>query len=83
MATESISRIVKGRLRDAGINDERLTAHSLRHTAATLNLLNGGSLEETQKLLRHERISTTMIYSHALDNVANKSASRVAAAIFA
>jgi len=82
LATESISRIVKTRLRSAGIDDDRLTAHSLRHSAATLNLLNGGSLEETQKLLRHSNISTTMIYSHALDNIANKSASRVAAAIF-
>lgn len=77
MRRESISRIVKESMREAGIDDSRHTAHSLRHTAATLNLLNGGTLEETQQLLRHTNINTTMIYSHALDKANNHSASRI------
>jgi integrase/recombinase XerC len=83
LTTRSISRIVKNHLRDAGYDSDRLTAHSLRHTAATLNLLNGGSIEETQQMLRHQNISTTMIYSHALKRAANKSEERIAGAIFA
>jgi len=82
MTTRSISGIVKGRFTAAGYNSDRLTAHSLRHTAGTLNLLNGGTLEETQQLLRHSNISTTMIYLHHLDRAKNDSEARIAAAIF-
>ncbi len=82
MTTRSISRICKQRLIDAGLNSDRLTAHSLRHTTATLNLLNGGTVEETQQLLRHSNINTTLIYSHALERVDNDSEERVAQAIF-
>lgn len=81
MTTRSISRIVKTRLQAIGLNSERLTAHSLRHTAATLNLLNGGTLEETQQLLRHSSITTTQIYSHALTWAGRKSESRIANAV--
>ena len=82
MTTRSISRIVKDSLKAAGYDSDRLTAHSLRHTAATLNLLNGASLEDTQQLLRHTSINTTMIYAHALERAKNDSENRIAAAIF-
>lgn len=80
---ETISRIVKSAMRAAGIDDERHTAHSLRHTAATINLTSGGSLEETRHLLRHASINTTLIYSHVIEQLGNRSASRIDAAIFA
>jgi len=82
MTTRSISRIVKDRLVDAGLNSDRLTAHSLRHTAATLNMLHGGTLDETQQMLRHSKIDTTMIYTHHLERVKNRSEDRIAAAIW-
>lgn len=82
MTTRSISRIAKERLVSAGLDSDRLTAHSLRHTTATLNLLNGGTVEETQQLLRHKNINTTLIYSHALERAKNNSEARVAKAIF-
>lgn len=82
MTTRSISRIVKGRLTASGLESDRLSAHSLRHTAATLNLLNGGSLEETQQLLRHSKIDTTMIYSHHLKRIQSQAENRIAKAIF-
>ncbi len=82
MTTRSISRVAKERLVAVGLESDRLTGHSLRHTAATLNLLNGGSLEETQQLLGHRSISTTMIYSHALERAKNQSENRIAKAIF-
>ena len=83
MTTRSISGIVKEAMRAAGLDSERLTAHSLRHTAATLNLLAGGSVQETQQLLRHSNIGTTMIYAHNLERAANNSEARIAAALFA
>lgn len=82
MTTRSISRIVKTYLRGAGMDSDRLTAHSLRHTAATLNLLSGGSIEETQQLLRHKDVNTTYIYAHALERAKNQSENRIADAIF-
>lgn len=82
MTTRSISSIAKESLQEAGYNSSRLTAHSFRHTAATLNLLNGGTLEETQQLLRHRSINTTMIYLHHLKRAKNQSEARIGGAIF-
>ncbi len=82
LTTRSISRIAKENMIDADLNSSRLTAHSLRHTAATLNLLNGGTVEETQQLLRHSNINTTLIYSHALERAKNNSEDRIAGALF-
>lgn len=82
MTTRSVSRIVKTRLQAAGYDSDRLTAHSLRHTCATLNLLNGGSLQETQQLLRHTSVNTTTIYAHNLERAKNNSEKRVSKAIF-
>ena len=82
MTTRSVSRVAKERLIAVGLESDRLTGHSLRHTAATLNLLNGGTVEETQQLLGHRNINTTLIYSHALERAKNNSEERIARAIF-
>lgn len=82
LTTKSISRIIKKSFIKAGYDSDRLTAHSLRHTAGTLNLLNGGSLEETQQLLRHSDINTTLIYLHHIERANNQSEARIAGAIF-
>lgn len=82
MTTRSISRVAKESLIDVDLISDRLTAHSFRHTAATLNLLNGGTVEETQQLLDHANINTTLIYSHALERAKNNSEQRIAKAIF-
>jgi len=82
MTTRSISRAAKEHMIDVGLESDRLTAHSLRHTAATLNLLNGGTVEETQQLLGHANINTTLIYSHALERARNNSEQRISKAIF-
>ena len=82
MTTRSVSRVAKNSLIDVDLISDRLTAHSFRHTAATLNLLNGGTVEETQQLLDHANINTTLIYSHALERAKNNSEKRIAKAIF-
>jgi len=82
LTTRAISGMCKSNFIEAGLNSERITAHSLRHTTATLNLLNGGTLSETQQLLRHKNINTTMIYSHHLERAKNNSEERIAKAIF-
>lgn len=82
LSTRSISGIVKGYLQAAGFDSDRLTAHSLRHTAVTLSLLAGKSLQEVQQFARHANIATTQIYAHNLDRAANQCSAAVAAAIF-
>lgn len=82
LTTRSISRICKDHFRAAGYNDRRLTAHSLRHTAATLAILAGATLLETQEHLRHASPTTTMIYINETNRAANTSAGRIAGAIF-
>lgn len=82
MTTRAIRGMVKAYMAQAGLASDRLTAHSLRHTAGTLNLLNGGTLQETQQLLRHKDIGTTMIYVHNMTRETNNSEDRIARAIF-
>lgn len=82
MTTRSIRRIVKSTFIEAGFDSPRLTAHSTRHTAATLSLLNGATLQQTQELLRHKNIGTTEIYAHNIDATSNPAATDVENAIF-
>ena len=82
MTTRAISGIAKVHMKGAGYNSDRLTAHSLRHTAVTISLLAGKPLEEVQQFARHANISTTMIYNHALDKAKNGCSEAIARAIF-
>ena len=72
MTTRSISRIAKQAMREQGIDSPRLTAHSMRHTAVTLALLGGATVQETQAMARHASVTTTMRYAHNLDRAEAK-----------
>jgi integrase len=48
----------------AGFDSERLTAHSLRHTAITQALLAGSPLQEVQQFARHSSINTMQTAKH-------------------
>ncbi len=78
LTTRSISRIVKDRMGSADIVSNRLTAHSLRHTAITLSLLGGATIQETQTFARHANINTTMIYAHNIDRIGNAPERKIA-----
>jgi len=69
LTTRSISRIVKKALRAIGLDDKRLTAHSLRHTAITLSIKGGATLQQAQAMARHSDPKTTLIYFHNLDRI--------------
>ena len=69
LTTTSISRICKMAMKEAGFNSSRLTAHSLRHTAVTLALMNGAELADVQAFARHSSINTTLSYSHAVNRL--------------
>ena len=82
LTTRTISGIVKERLKLAGLNSSRLTAHSLRHTAVTLSLLGGSTLQEARQFARHSNIATTEIYAHNLERIANPCEGIVSSSIF-
>jgi len=69
LSTRAISEIVRHRLSQVGLHSSRVTAHSLRHTAITLALKGGATLQEAQMLARHSDINTTLIYAHNLDRI--------------
>ena len=67
LTTRTIRGIIKDLLRAIDIDDKRYSAHSLRHSLATILIRNAnGTLAEVQQILRHKDISTTEIYNHSL-----------------
>lgn len=82
MTTRSISGLIKKKLSDAGYNSDRLTAHSLRHTAVTLALLSGQPIDAVQQFARHANINTTMIYNHSIDIANNQCSNAIAQSLF-
>jgi integrase/recombinase XerC len=81
LTSQSISRIIKRRLRQAGYDNKRLTAHSLRHTAVTLALLSGVSIQEAQSFARHSNINSTQIYAHNMNKMESRSEQLITEAI--
>ncbi len=61
---ETISFIVKRRLRAIGINDPKITAHSLRHTCGSLMIEQGYDPQLIQDMLGHTDPATTRIYTN-------------------
>jgi integrase/recombinase XerD len=57
----TVSRVVADAARRAGVSG--VTAHRLRHTAATEMLREGASLIEIGQVLRHRQTQTTAIYA--------------------
>ena len=60
-----------------GVKSDRLTAHSLRHTAITFSLLGGASVQEAMHLARHKSIETTLRYAHNIDRIKNAPERRI------
>lgn len=72
IAVTTISTMLKHALQGAGINSDRITAHSLRHTAGTAAHAVTGDLYQTQQYMRHSNPATTEIYIHTETEEAEK-----------
>lgn len=64
IAATTISTMLKKAMQEAGFDSERITAHSLRHTAGTAVQELTGDIYKTQKYMRHANPATTEIYLH-------------------
>jgi len=68
ITTRAVRNIVKKYARAAGLNPTKTSTHKLRHTAATLMYKYGRvDIRSLQKILDHESIATTEIYTHIDD----------------
>jgi integrase/recombinase XerD len=64
----TVEFIVKKYTQVSGLDKTRYTPHKLRHTAATLMYKHGNvDIRSLQRILGHENISTTQIYTHVDD----------------
>lgn len=61
--SRSVSDLMTRAKRRAGITNEKLTGHSLRHAYGTTLVRAGVDLRTVQELMRHESLATTQIYT--------------------
>ncbi len=65
ISKETVQKIVKKYIKEAGLDPQRYSTHKLRHTAATLMYKYGKvDIRALQELLGHQSIATTEIYTH-------------------
>lgn len=64
ISASAVHRLVKKALLQAGLDATQLSAHKLRHTAATMMLSGGVDVKTVQEVLGHENLNTTQIYTH-------------------
>ncbi len=61
----------------------RLTVHSLRHSFASIHLMNGTAIPEVSAMLGHANVNITLtVYTHFIPKMQTDSSSRLAASIF-
>jgi len=74
ISPKTVQWLVKKHLNAAGLSDQNLSTHKLRHTAATLMHRHGNvDIRVLQEILGHENLGTTQIYTH-VDNQQVRSA---------
>lgn len=65
ISEREVQKLLKKYFLEADLTAKKYTAHKLRHTAATLLYKHGNvDIRVLQKILGHESVSTTQIYTH-------------------
>lgn len=71
LSIRGIQSIITKYIKKAGLKRKRLTAYSLRHTAATEALRNGADFKAVRDMMRHKSMNTTMKYDHMVRRIEN------------
>lgn len=71
LSLRSIRGVVKARYATAGVVGDDKTAHSLRHSAITNAIRQGGSPMQVQAMARHSSFDTTLGYYHEVARLDN------------
>jgi integrase/recombinase XerD len=66
--SSQVRTMVKRRARKAGLTHKDIHPHTLRHTFATELYRQTKNIRLVQKALGHQDLSTTMIYTHLVDD---------------
>ena len=69
LTTRTLRGLIKDHLRKINIESRKLSAHSLRHSFATLTLRAGAPLIQVRDALRHASIETTQKYLHNIERI--------------
>jgi len=75
LTSSTIAKTLKKYARLAGVDAERLSIHSWRHTAALQRYAAGEDIRSLQRLLRHSNIATTDTYIRGIAGTADPGAS--------
>ncbi|NJL30529.1 MAG: integron integrase [Phycisphaerales bacterium] len=65
----ALSRVITVACKRSGVS-KRVTPHTFRHSFATHLLEQGYDVRQVQELLGHEKLQTTMIYTHVMNRPA-------------
>ena len=82
LSEQSIGKMIKRVMKNVGINDRRITAHSTRHFAITQALRNGVDLREVSQMARHSNLSVTLVYAHDISIENRRAEMSVANSLF-
>lgn len=69
LLTTWLRAMVKRRFAEAGVINGTKSTHSLRHTAITNAILNGGTPLQVMAMARHKSVDQTMQYFHQLERL--------------
>lgn len=67
ICTRNIRKNIKKAYNKVGLNEDKYSVHTLRHTCATLMYKSGININTIKEVLGHVRIDTTEIYTHLHD----------------
>lgn len=75
LTARGVEKMVEKCIKAAGLSGLKFTPHKFRHTAATLMHEAGVDMLTLQRILGHESVSTTEIYTHLNDQALSDAAS--------
>jgi len=82
LSTRSMREIVNKIYERAGMKNENLVFHSMRHSFATIAIKNGADIREVSQSLRHKSLAVSMTYVHDLEMTENKCSRNVSDLLF-